>query len=311
MNERITSRGDAFRVAARALGIIGTHLTPPKPGAAKLSAPDTLSARLFPFLRWWPMVTRETLRADLFAGLIGAIVVLPQGVAFATLAGLPPQYGLYSAMVPTIVAALWGSSRHAVTGPTNAVSLVVFATVAPLAVPGSAQYIGLVLTLSLMAGVIMLAMGLARLGALVNFISHTVVVGFTAGAAVLIIASQVRNFLGIDIARGASFLETLSALVHHLPDVQLFVLLVGVATLAAGVLARRFVPRIPYMIVAMVVGAGLAYALNAALGPDATGIRTLGALPSALPQLSLPLLSLDTLRTLLGIALAVTLLGLT
>jgi SulP family sulfate permease len=276
-----------------------------------LSAPDTVYSRLFPFLRWWPTVSRGTLRADLVAGVIGAIVVLPQGVAFATLAGLPPEYGLYGAMVPTVVAALWGSSLHAVTGPTNAVSLVVFATVAPLAAPGSAEYIGLVLTLSFMAGVIMLAMGLARLGALVNFISHTVVVGFTAGAAVLIIASQLRNFLGIDVPRGASLLETLAALARHLQDVQPYVLLVGATTLAAGVLARRFVPKIPYMIVAMIAGAALAYGLNATLGHGATGIRTLGALPSALPQLSHPQFSLETFRALLGIALAVTLLGLT
>jgi SulP family sulfate permease len=276
-----------------------------------LSAPDTVYSRLFPFLRWWPTVSRGTLRADLVAGVIGAIVVLPQGVAFATLAGLPPEYGLYGAMVPTVVAALWGSSLHAVTGPTNAVSLVVFATVAPLAAPGSAEYIGLVLTLSFMAGVIMLAMGLARLGALVNFISHTVVVGFTAGAAVLIIASQLRNFLGIDVPRGASLLETLAALARHLQDVQPYVLLVGATTLAAGVLARRFVPKIPDMIVAMIAGAALAYGLNATLGHGATGIRTLGALPSALPQLSHPQFSLETFRALLGIALAVTLLGLT
>jgi SulP family sulfate permease len=276
-----------------------------------LSAPDTLSSRLFPFLRWWPMVTRATLRADFVAGLIGAVVVLPQGVAFATLAGLPPEFGLYCAMVPAIVAALWGSSLHAVTGPTNAVSLVVFATVAPLAAPGSPEYVGLVLTLSLMAGVIMLAMGLARMGALVNFISHTVVVGFTAGAAVLIIASQLRNFLGIDVPRGASFLETVAAATRSLPDVQPYVLLVGAVTLAAGLLARRLAPKIPYMIVAMVAGAALAYALTAALGAGATGIRTLGALPSALPQFSRPHFSIETFRTLLGIALAVTLLGLT
>jgi SulP family sulfate permease len=276
-----------------------------------LSAPDTLLRRLFPFLRWWPMVDRATLRADVIAGLVGAIVVLPQGVAFATLAGLPPQYGLYGAMVPTLIAALWGSSFHAVTGPTNAVSLVVFATVAPLATPGSETYVGLVLTLSFMSGLVMLALGAARLGVLVNFISHTVVVGFTAGAGVLIIASQLRNFLGVDIPRGASFLETLAAAARHLPDVQPYVLAVGLATLAAGLLARRFVPKIPYMIVAMVAGAALAYALNAALGESATGIRTLGALPSALPQLSRPQLSLETLRALLGIALAITLLGLT
>jgi len=276
-----------------------------------LSAPDTLLRRLFPFLRWWPLVDRSSLRADLIAGLVGAIVVLPQGVAFATLAGLPPQYGLYGAMVPTLVAALWGSSHHAVTGPTNAVSLVVFATVAPLATPGSETYVGLVLTLSFMSGLVMLALGAARLGVLVNFISHTVVVGFTAGAGVLIIASQLRNILGIDIPRGASFLETLAAAARHLPDVQPYVLAVGFATLATGLLARRFVPKVPYMIVAMVAGAALAHGLNVALGEGTTGIRTLGALPSALPQLSRPHFSLDTFRALLGIALAITLLGLT
>lgn len=272
---------------------------------------ELLPARLFPFLRWWPMVTRATLRADLVAGLVGAIVVLPQGVAFATLAGLPPEFGLYCAMVPTIVAALWGSSLHAVTGPTNAVSLVVFATVAPLAAPGSPQYIGLVLTLSFMAGVIMLAMGLARLGTVVNFISHTVVVGFTAGAAVLIVASQLGNFFGLTLRRGGSFLETVAAFARSLPDLQPYVLLVGAATLAAAVVARRLAPKVPYMIVAMVVGAGVGYVLNASLGIERTGIRTLGALPSALPELSLPHFSLEKFRTLLGIALAVTLLGLT
>ncbi|MEX0637604.1 MAG: SulP family inorganic anion transporter, partial [Burkholderiales bacterium] len=120
-------------------------------------------ARLLPFLAWWPRVTRTTLRADAGAALIGAIVVLPQGVAFATLAGLPPEFGLYCAMVPAVVAAFFGSSWHAVSGPTNAVSLYVFATLAPLAAPASPQYISLALTLALMSGVIMLAMGLLRL----------------------------------------------------------------------------------------------------------------------------------------------------
>jgi len=149
--------------------------------------------RLFPFLAWWPMVNRQTLRADATAGLISAIVVLPQGVAFATLAGMPPEYGLYCAMVPALIAALFSSSWHAVSGPTNAVSLFVFATVSPLAAPGSGEYISLVLTLSFMAGAMMLAMGMLRLGRLVNFISHTVVVGFTAGAGTLIFAAQLRN----------------------------------------------------------------------------------------------------------------------
>ena len=102
---------------------------------------------MFPALRWWPRVTRQSLPADLAAGAIGAVVVLPQGIAFATLAGLPPQYGLYAAMVPAIVAALWGSSWHLVSGPTNAISLVVFATMSQIAEPGSAHYVSLVITL--------------------------------------------------------------------------------------------------------------------------------------------------------------------
>src|SRR5260370_15891176 len=113
---------------------------------------------LFPFLNWWNRVNRETLRADALAGLIGAIAVVPQGVAFATLAGLPPEYGLYCAMVPTVVAALFGSSLHAVSGPSNAVSLMVFAVLAPLAVPGTPEYVQLAFTLAFMCGVLMVAM---------------------------------------------------------------------------------------------------------------------------------------------------------
>ena len=272
---------------------------------------QTVLRRVFPFLAWWPLVNRETLRADVLAGLIGAIVVLPQGVAFATLAGMPPEYGLYCAMVPAVVAALWGSSLHAVSGPTNAVSLIVFATVSPLAIPGSTHYVHLVLTLSLMSGLMMLTLGLLRLGAIVNFISHTVVVGFTAGAGMLIFASQLRNFFGVDIARGISFLRTLEAFFLQLAGIQPYVLLVAAVTLASGLLARRYLRQVPYMIAAMLIGSLLAFALNQALGIERTGIRTLGALPGALPPLSHPDFELENLRKLLAIAIAVTVLGLT
>ncbi len=144
-----------------------------------------LALRLLPFLAWRHRVTAATLRADLPAGLLGALIVLPQAVAFATLAGLPPQYGLYGAMLPAIVGALWGSSWHLVSGPTNATSLMVSASLGALALPFSPEYLSLVLTLGLMIGLIKLGLGLARLGALVNFISTTVVVGFTAGAGLL------------------------------------------------------------------------------------------------------------------------------
>lgn len=267
--------------------------------------------KVFPFLRWWPMVDKQTTRADLIAGLTGAIIVLPQGVAFATIAGLPPEYGLYAAMVPAVIGALFGSSWHLVSGPTTAISIVVFSSVSPLAEPGSAQYISLVLTLTFLTGLFQLIMGVARMGALVNFISHTVVIGFTAGAAVLIASSQFKNFLGIDISRDAHFYEIIQQVVLQAGHINPYVLSVGVVTLASGILTKKFLPKIPYMIAAMVVGSLYALGLNSHFGVETTLIRTVGALPASLPPLSMPDFSLHALQTMAPSALAVTMLALT
>ena len=159
-----------------------------------------------PISRWLPELRKPgTVRADALAGLTGAIVVLPQGVAFATLAGMPPEYGLYGAMVPCVVAALFGSSRLMVTGPATAISLTTLAVVAPIATPGSAHFIALVLTLTFLVGALQLALGLARAGRLIDFVPHSVIVGFTAGAAILIINSQIGPFLGLDLPRGTFY----------------------------------------------------------------------------------------------------------
>jgi len=270
-----------------------------------------LLGKLFPFLRWSHRINRQTSRADLLAGFTGALIVLPQGVAFATIAGLPPQYGLYAAMMPAVVAALWGSSWHLVSGPTTAISIAIFAAMSHQADPGSAQYISLILTLTFLVGVFQLALGLARMGALVNFISHTVVIGFTAGAAILIAASQVRNFFGIQIPRGTPFYEIIHQLFLQFGDINLFVATTGVVTLLAGILSKRYFRKVPYMIVAMVVGSIVAEILNVAIGQDATGITTVGALPAQLPPLSLPDFSLETLRHTVGPALVITMLALT
>src|SRR6266852_5469074 len=269
-----------------------------------------LSRRLLPFLKWWPRVDRATLKADALAGLIGAVVVLPQGVAFATLAGLPPEYGLYCAMVPTVVAALFGSSLHTVAGPTNPVSLMVLATLSPLATPGTPHYIELALALALMSGVIMLAMGLLRFGSLVNFMSSSVVVGFTAALGVFIFASQLGNFLGIASAPGG-FADLVLGAFRHLGDAKPWVILVAAATLAVGALSHRVLPRIPPMLTAMVLGSVMAFVLNQALGAGRTGLRTLGPLPGALPPLSFPDVSAATLQSLLPGAIAVALVSLT
>jgi sulfate permease, SulP family len=276
-----------------------------------MSLPAGTLSKFFPFLLWWPLVTRGTLKDDLLAGITGALIVLPQGVAFATIAGLPPQYGLYAAMVPAVIGALWGSSWHLVSGPTTAISIAVFAALSHLADPGSQQYINLVLTMTFLVGVFQLALGLARMGMLVNFISHTVVIGFTTGAAILIAASQVKNFFGIPIPRGTPFYEIIHQLLVRIADINPWVLAVSAATLATGILTKRYARKVPYMIAAMIVGSLIAEVLNLWQGQAATGIQTVGALPSGLPPLSAPDFSLDTLKTALGPALVITMLALT
>jgi len=268
-------------------------------------------AMALPFLQWWPMVNRDTLKADASAGLTGAIVVLPQGVAFATIAGMPPEYGLYAAMVPAIIGAFFGSSWHLVSGPTTAASIVLFSSLSALAEPGSVQYVALAITLTFMVGVLQLAMGLARLGTLVNFISHSVIIGFTAGAALLIGGSQLKHFFGLEMPRGMHFHEVITEVVTRFGDINLYVTGVAVATLLSGILIKRFVPRIPFMIGAMLIGSGLSVALNAWLGQGFTGIKTVGALPAQLPPLSAPDLTLETFKQLAPVTLAATLFALT
>jgi len=257
------------------------------------------------------MVNRDSMKADVMAGLTGAIVVLPQGVAFAVIAGMPPEYGLYTAMVPAVIAALFGSSWHLVSGPTTAASLVLFASLSVFAEPTTEQYVALAITLTFMVGVTQIVMGWARLGTLVNFISHSVVIGFTAGAAILIASNQIKHFFGVEIPRGLHFHQILLHFGAQLHLINPYVTAVGVATLASGILVKRYVPKIPYMIVAMVAGSLVSVLLDAIYGSNVTHLKTVGALPASLPPLSMPDFSVSTLKELAPAVLAVTLLALT
>ncbi|MCG6940225.1 MAG: SulP family inorganic anion transporter [Thiohalocapsa sp.] len=266
---------------------------------------------LYPFAAWLPSVSRPDLKADLVAALTGAIVVLPQGVAFATIAGMPPQYGLYAGMVPAIIAALFGSSRHLVSGPTTAASVVLFSSLSLLAVPGTPDYVSLALTLTFMVGVMELALGLARMGALVNFISHSVVVGFTAGAAVLIAVKQLKHFFGVQMETEGHVHDILISFFGHAADINPYATAVAVVTLVVGILVKRYLPKFPYMLAAMLAGGVLAIGLDRLFGSAVTQIATVGALPASLPPLSAPSFALDDIRALAPAALAVTLFALT
>lgn len=278
---------------------------------ALLNNSCTKLTSVLPVCRWRHRVNRVSLKLDLLAGLTGAVVVLPQGVAFATIAGMPPEYGLYAGMVPAVIAALFGSSWHLVSGPTTAASIVLFSSLSVLAEPGSAQYVALALTLTFMVGVIELVLGMARMGTLVNFISHSVVVGFTAGAALLIASKQLKNFFGVDIPRGGHLPEVLHAFWEQIPQINYYVTTVAMMTLVSGILIKRWKPRSPYMIIAMIFGSLVALIFNLLVGIEVTQIHSVGALPQQLPPLSAPDFSLDTIKHLAPAVLAVTLFALT
>jgi SulP family sulfate permease len=262
--------------------------------------------RIFPFLRWWPEVNRGTLKSDLVAGLTGALIVLPQGVAFAAIAGLPPVYGLYTAMITPIVAALWGSSRHLVSGPTTAISLVIFSTVGQLAEPGSQAFIQIALAVTLMAGILQFLLGLARMGTLVNFVSHVVVAGFTAGAALLIGLSQLKNLLGLNIKSEYSLISNLGNVWANLDLTNFYALGIGILTILAALLAKKYTPRIPNLLVALVFSSVLAYLLGGAN----IGLRLVGEVSGVFPPLSIPVIDMGNFATLAQSAFAIALLGL-
>jgi SulP family sulfate permease len=262
---------------------------------------------------WVTQVDAGTLRADLLAGLLGAVLVLPQGIAFAALAGLPPQYGLYTAILPCVVAALFGSSWHVMSGPTNACSLALLAMLSPLALVGSPAYIALALLVTLLVGVLQWLVGVLRLGALANFISPSVLQGFTTGAALLIAIHALKDAFGLSHVVGHRAIQVLQQVLADLGQLQPGALAVA---LSSGVLAlglRRWRPRWPGMLLALLAATLLALWINQphwhpgwALAP----VQTVGGVPKPWPQPSWPLAEWGRLPDVLGLALAMTIVAL-
>lgn len=267
--------------------------------------------RLLPFLQWWPKVNKRTFKADIQAGVVGALVVLPQGMAFASIAGMPPEYGLFTGIVPTIIAALFGSSWLLVSGPSTAASLVLFSSLSLHAEPGSAEYIQLALTVTLLVGFIQLGLGLVRFGSLVDFISHSVIAGFTTGAAILIIASQSKYFLGLSFPSVPHFQEKVYNLFLHFHQINPYSIAIGVITICSGVVVKKFWPALPNLIISMLAGSGFYMLLITVFGKGAVSVEVVGALPGKLPPFSVPDLTMHNIKILAPTALAMTLFCLT
>ena len=237
---------------------------------------------------WVQAVDAASLRADAAAGLLAAVLVLPQAIAFAALAGLPPAWGLYTAVVPTLVAALAGSSHHVLTGPTNALSLALVAALAPLAAAGTAEYLRLALVVTLMVGAIQLAVALLRLGVLTHFIAPSVLLGFTSGAALLIAWQALKGLT-------------------TWPQPQAAPLAVGLLTLVVALLLRRFWRSGPAFLLALVAGTLAGAAASRFYGLP---LERVGALPQGLPALALPAMTWADVPRLATISLALTIVGL-
>jgi MFS superfamily sulfate permease-like transporter len=203
-----------------------------------------------PFLRWFP-ITRETLRADLVAGITVALVLIPQSMAYAQLAGLPVVYGLYSSFVPVIVASLWGSSNQLHTGPVAMLSLMSAASLMSFATPGSTDFIQLSIMLALMVGVLRLLLGLFRLGAIVNLLSSPVIVGFTNAAALIIGLSQLSKVIGVPFPRSESYLADLWHVIEQLPNVHWWTLAFAAGAWLTISILRRVFPRAPAVLIAV------------------------------------------------------------
>ncbi len=261
--------------------------------------------KLLPILTWAPSYDRRDLRSDLAAGLTVGAMLVPQGMAYALLAGLPPEVGLYAATIPVLIYAFFGTSHQLAVGPVAIVSLLTATALAPLFEEGTAGYLSAAALLALMVGVVHLVLAAGRLGFLVNFLSHSVLVGFTAAAAIIIGFSQVKHLLGISIPRQDHFVDTVDEVVSALGDTNTATLVLGLVAVATLLVLKRVAPRIPAALVVM-VGSIAAVQL---LDLEAEGVAVVGDIPGSLPAFGLPDISGSLVGNLAMTALVITLVG--
>lgn len=263
--------------------------------------------RFTPFLHWLPLIkNRKVVVSDLLAGLTWAFIVLPQWIAFASIAWLPPEYWLYTAMITPVIAAIFWSSFHLISGPTTAISLVVFSTISLHATPGSSEFISMALILTFLAWVYQLVFWLVRLWKIVDFVSHTVVVWFTAWAAILIMTSQIKYILWISIPSWSHFLDTWVEVFSHLDWINIYIFIVWFSTLVFSFLLRKFYPKIPNLLVGLIWWGIIAYFFHW----EQNGIKFVAEISWKLPAFKGLDLSFDTIKSLASWAFAVALLWL-
>lgn len=257
--------------------------------------------KYLPASKWLAAYQTKDLSADIMAGIIVAVMLVPQGMAYALLAGLPPVTGLYASTIPLIAYALFGSSRQLAVGPVAIVSLMTLAGVSLIAEPGSSDFIALATLLALMVGVIQFVLGLMRAGFITNFLSHAVISGFTSAAAIIIGMSQLKHLLGISLPRTHSVFEALFETGKHISQSNLITLAIGIVSIFILLVFKRFAKRFPASLLIVVLSTVLVYYLNL----HEQGVSIIGEVPKGFPVFSLPTLKLESIQALLPIALTI------
>ena len=261
--------------------------------------------RILPFLEWITDYNKGWFSKDLIAGLTVGIILIPQGMAYAMIAGLPPVYGLYASLVPMIVYAFFGTSRQLAVGPVAMDSLLLAAGLGTLAITSTDDYIAMALLLAFCVGAVQLTLGVLRMGFLVNFLSKPVISGFTSAAALIIMFSQLKHLLGVDITRSNRFDVLIMNAFERIPDTNLYDFAIGLVGIIIIVALKKFDKRIPGILFVVILGILVVYFLNLA----AFGVNIVGEIPTGLPSFQLPKFKMDTIIELAPIAVTLALIG--
>lgn len=262
-------------------------------------------SRYLPSAGWLASYQSSWLRGDIVAGLTVGVMLIPQGMAYAMVAGMPPIYGLYSSLIPILLYALLGTSRHLAFGPVAMISLLTAATVATMAEAGSQDYFLLIITVGLMVGILQFLMGIFRLGFLVNFLSQPVISGFSSAAALIIISSQLRHLLGVEIERSVHFYETYVFLFQKIGNISWLTVGIGLGGMIVILLLRKLHKAIPGQLVVVILG----ILVMVATGWEANGVQVLGVIPDGLPAFDIPSFEKSTWKSLFPIAMTISLLS--
>ena len=260
---------------------------------------------LIPILEWLPNYNSSRLKGDFIAGITVSIILIPQGIAYALIAGLPPIYGLYCALVPQLVYAIFGSSRQVAIGPVAMDSLIVATGVSTLALAGSDSYIVIAILLALMVGSIQFLLGVFRLGFIVNFLSKPVISGFTSAVALTIGINQFRNLFGVDFVQSDQIQYVLEDIWFNIIDFNFHTTVIGLISVGVIILLRKINKKIPNALLVVVVGIlTIRY-----FGEEFSDVAIVKDIPSGLPSFSFPEIDISQMKELLPIALTLVMVG--